>query len=259
MKMWRSGGLVKFRFTPGQWVAIGLLFAGIVFMGWTWFALEPAPPRSQWPSYYPWNPVGGELLFADRGPDAKQTFVFKGWLDAKMPFVPLLSLPYITAVVIWIVVVPFLNALTSSFKRYLTTTVALIVSMALLDLGVWLYHTTVIRDVDPEGWFLGSLVQFIYDGDPLSMNGWPSGHCTWTTVCIVSLWRIRRAIPKTAWILMGWLMLVYPATVMLRQHYLIDVYTGILLGFATYWACMFVIERPRLVPRGEDRFPERKA
>jgi membrane-associated phospholipid phosphatase len=50
----------------------------------------------------------------------------------------------------------------------------------------------------------------------------------------------------------GWLLLVYPATVMLRQHYLIDVYAGVFIGFAVYWAVMFVVERPRLVPRDDD-------
>lgn len=58
-------------------------------------------------------------------------------------------------------------------------------------------------------------------------------------------------LPKTAWILMAWLSLIYPATVMLRQHYLMDVYAGIFVGFTCYWACMFVVERPRLVPRDE--------
>ena len=51
---------------------------------------------------------------------------------------------------------------------------------------------------------------------------------------------------------MLWLALVFPATVMLQQHYLIDVYTGILVGFSCYWACMFVVERPRLAPPDED-------
>jgi hypothetical protein len=30
-----------------------------------------------------------------------------------------------------------------------------------------------------------------------------------------------------------------------------DVYAGIFVGFACYWACMFAVERPRLVPRDE--------
>jgi hypothetical protein len=28
-------------------------------------------------------------------------------------------------------------------------------------------------------------------------------------------------------------------------------YAGIFVGFAVYWACMFIVERPRLVPAGE--------
>lgn len=166
-------------------------------------------------------------------------------------------MPYLTAIVIWIKVIPFLQLVVSSCRRFLTVGLGLIISMALVDLGVWLYHTTVLRDVDPSGMFLGRLVELIYNSDPLAMNGWPSGHCAWTTVSICSLGLIRNVLPKTSWLLMGWLGLVYPATVMLRRHYLIDVHTGILLGFAVYWAVMFVVERPKLVPRVESDWPPR--
>jgi membrane-associated phospholipid phosphatase len=47
---------------------------------------------------------------------------------------------------------------------------------------------------------------------------------------------------------MLWLLLVYPATVMLQQHYLVDVYAGILVGFSSYWGCMLLVERPQLTP-----------
>ncbi len=39
---------------------------------------------------------------------------------------------------------------------------------------------------------------------------------------------------------------------MLRQHYVIDVYAGLFVGFAIYWAVMFAVERPRLVARDDD-------
>jgi len=250
--------LVKFGFTGRQWLIIGLLWLGILFMSWTWGALEPAPPEGEWPSYFPWDPQTQALVFPDTGDHAKQMMVLKGWLDARMPFVPLLAIPYIAAMLIWPIVIPFLGVLVGSYRRYLTLAFALITSMAILDLGMWMYHTKVIRDVDPEGLLGGSLVKVIYEADPMGMGGWPSGHVTWSMVCILALWRMRKAIPKTAWTLIVVLLLVFPATVMLRQHYLIDVYTGILLGFASYWACMFVIERPKLVPRGEETYPRRK-
>ena len=90
-------------------------------------------------------------------------------------------------------------------------------------------------------------------GAMMPFNGFPSGHITWTVIFLISLWRLRHAIPKTAWIIMIWISLVIPATVMLRQHYLMDVYAGIFLGFATYWAVMFVVERPKLAPSMEGR------
>ena len=88
-------------------------------------------------------------------------------------------------------------------------------------------------------------------GNDQPFNGYPSGHCAWTTIGILAMWRLRHRFPKTGWILMAWLCLVYPATVALRQHYLMDVYAGIFVGFACYWACMFAVERPRLEPRDE--------
>lgn len=80
--------IAKFQFTPTQWVVVAAVFLGIFFMGWTWSAIEPAPPKSQWPLFYPWDPETRELLFPDSGPEAKQTFVLKGWVDAKMPSLP---------------------------------------------------------------------------------------------------------------------------------------------------------------------------
>jgi membrane-associated phospholipid phosphatase len=71
-------------------------------------------------------------------------------------------------------------------------------------------------------------------------------------VGICALLRLRKVMPKTAWIMSAWLSLVFPATVMLRQHYLIDVFAGVFVGFAVYWAVMFVVERPKLVPSAGD-------
>lgn len=147
----------------------------------------------------------------------------------------------------------------SSFRRFLTIGFALIFSQLFLDLAYILFQTNVLRDdvTVPDG-FSGWLVTTVW-GNDLPFNGYPSGHCTWTTIAIIALFRLRRVMPKTAWILMGWLCLIYPATVMLRQHYLMDVYAGIFVGFATYWACMFIIERPKLVPSMEPPLGHTKA
>ncbi|MDP3972943.1 MAG: phosphatase PAP2 family protein, partial [Candidatus Nanopelagicales bacterium] len=193
----------------------------------------------------------GELVQPLTGQDPYQTFILRSWLDEKIPFVPLLAIPYISFLVIIPIVTSILTLAFGTFKRFLTYGLALIAAQLLMDLAYWLFQTNVLRDdvTVPDG-FQGFLVETVW-GKDMPFNGYPSGHCAWTTIAIIALFRLRKRIPVTSWILMLWLLLIYPATVMLRQHYLMDVYAGILLGFTCYWACMFIVERPRLVPRDE--------
>lgn len=216
----------------------------------TYLALNFAPGPNRWPAVWAWNPQTHALVSPDTGADATQTFVLKSWADALVPFVPIMALPYLSYLLLVPILTPILNLVAGSFKRFLTVGLALIVAQAFLDLSFWLFQTTVLRTATPPDGILGTLVHLVWGNDQ-PFNGYPSGHCAWTTIAIISLFRLRQRFPKTAWILMPWLALIYPATVMLQQHYLMDVYAGIFVGFATYWAVMFVVERPSLVPSTE--------
>lgn len=259
----------RWQITPRQWVFVVLVFVGVAAVFWTYEAFNFAPPQWRWPTFWAFDPSpgAGHVLHQPYDPtfdpapagtaevaSQTHTFVLRSWLDAKLPFVPLLAVPYLTLFV-GIFLVPFLNLWLSSFRRFLTIGLALIVSQLILDLGYFLFQTEVLRDqaaqdVVAQGGLGGTLVKLVW-GNDAPFNGYPSGHVTWTTIMILSLWRLRKAIPKTAWILMVWFSLIIPATVMLRQHYLMDVYAGLFVGFATYWACMFAVERPRLVSRDD--------
>lgn len=236
--------------SPGQWLWVALVLAAVGLAFSSYELLNGAPAADRWPGYYATRPATGQLLQPLTGPEPYQTLVLKSWLDAKIPFVPLLAIPYLSFLVIVPVVVPLLNLAAGSFRRFLTVGLALIVSQLVLDAAYILFQTYVVRDVRAGDGLGGWLVSQVWGNDQ-PFNGYPSGHCTWTTIGILALWRLRHRLPKTAWVLMAWLCLVYPATVMLRQHYLMDVYAGIFVGFACYWACMFAVERPRLVPRDE--------
>lgn len=240
----------RWDYSRRQWVWVALIILGVVLVFLSYEMLNTAPGSSRWPGYWATDPETGRLAQPDSGPDAYQTFVLKSWLDAKVPFVPWLAVPYLSFLVIVPFVVPGLNLAARSFRRFVTVGLALIVSQLFLDLAYVLFQTEVIRDVEKGDGVSGWLVGMVWGNDH-PFNGYPSGHCTWTTIGILSLWRLRRVFPRTAWVLMAWLSLVYPATVMLRQHYLMDVYAGIFVGFACYWAVMFAVERPRLVPAGE--------
>jgi membrane-associated phospholipid phosphatase len=232
-----------------QWVWVALVLAGVGLAFYSYVLLNAAPPPGRWPGYFAARPTG-QLLQPLTGSEPYQTLVLKSWLDAKIPFVPLLAIPYLSFLVIVPVVIPLLNLAAGSFRRFLTVGLALIVSQLILDVAYFLFQTYVVRDVQAGDGFGGWLVRQVWGNDQ-PFNGYPSGHCAWTTIGILALWRLRHRFPKTGWTLMAWLCLVYPATVALRQHYLMDVYAGIFVGFACYWACMFAVERPSLVPRDE--------
>lgn len=245
-----------------------LAFIGIAITMYTYEALNVAPGQSHWPYFWSFDShdgVGHVLrqpydAAADPAPAGvapapeTHTFVLKSWVDTAMPFVPWLAIPYLSFLVLAPIVGPLLS-LSVSFRRFLTEAFALMISQLVLDVAYILFQTEVLRDtaaqdVVAEGGISGSLVKLVW-GNDAPFNGYPSGHVTWTTITIIALFRLRKVYPKTAWIIMAWMLLIFPATVMLRQHYLMDVYAGIFVGFACYWACMFIIERPKLVPRGE--------
>lgn len=262
--------LPKWRITGRQWMWAVLVFLGIGFVMFTYEKFNVDQPSWQWPTFWAYDPLPepGHVLQQpydpafDPAPSGStqvhpetHTFVLRSWLDAKLPFVPLLAVPYLSFLLLAPVIVPLINLGVSSFRRFVTEGLALIVSQLVLDVGYFLFQTEVLRDqaaqdVVAQGGIGGWLVGMVW-GNDAPYNGYPSGHITWTTITIIALWRLRRVIPKTAWILMAWLCLVFPATVMLRQHYLMDVYAGIFVGFTCYWGSMFLVERPKLVPRSE--------
>ena len=235
---------------PKKVVTIALVYLGIALVFYSYVKMNFAPTGERWSSYYAWDPVTKALVQPLGTDGAYQTFILKSWIDEKIPFVPVLSLPYVSFLVLVPIVVPALNLIARSMKRFLTVGIALIVSQLFLDLAYWLFQTNVPRTAELPSGFFGWTVGWVWGNDQ-PFNGYPSGHCTWTMIAILALWRLRHRFVKTAWILMAWLALVFPATVMLQQHYLMDVYAGIFVGFATYWGVMFLVERPSLVPRDE--------
>ncbi|MEI8080573.1 MAG: phosphatase PAP2 family protein [Actinomycetes bacterium] len=236
--------------TKRQWIWVIVIFIGTGLAFYSYVKFNAIPPKDRWPAFYATDPATGQLVQPLTGADPYQTFVLKSWLDEKIPFVPILALPYISFLVIAPIFVPLFTLAVAGFRRFVTLGVALIASQLILDVAYYLFQTNVLRTATVPDGFLGWMVRQV-QGNDLPFNGYPSGHCTWTTITIIALWRLRKRTPKISWIFMCWIALVYPATVMLQQHYLMDVYAGIFVGFATYWAVMFIVERPKLVPRDE--------
>ena len=249
--------LRPWRLAAWKWAIAVLVFVGIGAALYSFHLLNVAPRVEFWPEVFVVDRSSVSLLQPLSGDGAFQTLVLKGWLDSLVPFVPWMIVPYLAALVIAPIVVPLLNLAVGSFRRFLTVGLALIVGQLFLDLAYYLFQSSVIRDVAAGDGLVGDVIRQMWDFDA-GFNKFPSAHCTWATIALLSLWRLRRRLPVTSWLLMAALVPVFPATVMLQQNYVIDVYAAVFVGFATYWACMFLVERPQLVPSNEAALPGRR-
>ncbi len=170
----------------------------------------------------------------------------KGWLDEKIPVVSIFVIPYVSFHLLAAIVVPLLSLKIGGYKAFLVNGSAIILGQLCLDVAYAFFQTQVPRTPVPgNSPFDWVLVHVVYGNDQ-PLNGFPSNHVTWSVVSILALWRLRHRAPKTSYILGFWFVLIVPATVFLHQHFLIDIYGGIFVGFTAYWGCMFLIEKPSL-------------
>lgn len=172
--------------------------------------------------------------------------VMRGWLDEKLPIIPIFVFPYLSFHLLAAFIVPYISYKIAGIKAFLVNGFAIIVSQLCLDIAYAFFQTEVPRpslsDSSPLNWIL---IHVIW-GNDRPLNGFPSNHVTWSVISIIALWRLRSRIKKTSYLLGAWFLLIIPATVLLGQHFLIDIYGGIFVAFSVYWALVFVIEKPEV-------------
>jgi membrane-associated phospholipid phosphatase len=184
--------------------------------------------------------------FFNKATYSYEPLIMKGWLDQKIPVVSIFVIPYLSFHILAALVVPLLSLRVGGFNAFVINGVAIIIGQLCLDVAYAFFQTQVPRTPvtgnSPFDWIL---VNVVYGNDQ-PLNGFPSNHVTWSVISIIALWRLRIFIPRISWLLMGWFSLILPATVFLHQHFLIDIYGGIFLGFSAYWATMFMVQKPKL-------------
>lgn len=172
--------------------------------------------------------------------------VMRGWLDEKIPLIPIFVFPYLSFHLLAAFLVPYLSYRVAGVRAFLVNGIAIIVSQLVLDIAYAFFQTEVPRPAISDNSTLNWILVHVIWGNDRPLNGFPSNHVTWSVISIIALWRVRRLIKKTAYSLIIWFLLIIPATVLLAQHFLIDIYGGIFVAFSVYWIVAFLIERPDL-------------
>jgi membrane-associated phospholipid phosphatase len=149
-------------------------------------------------------------------------------LDGLIPLVPIFSVPYALAMVFVVGTLAYFVLFTPRVRE---TAYSYTFCLAVSCATYLAFQTTVDRPpVDANSAFTG-LVSFIYANDQ-PYNCFPSLHVSLTVLASL-IWargRRRLAVP-----LAGWVVLVALSTLFTKQHVLLDVLAGAVLGGASFW------------------------
>lgn len=161
-------------------------------------------------------------------------------IDDLIPLVPVFILPYVWSYVFW-AMAPM--AVSKCEKRHFYNFVAAYVTACLFGMLIFIFAPSYM-DREAENLvalagdgFFGKLLQFIYnlDGGALAYNLFPSFHCMLSTLSYLGVMR-RKEIPL--WFRIYSLVmavLIYCATVFTKQHYVVDIFGGVIIAVVFYF------------------------
>jgi membrane-associated phospholipid phosphatase len=171
-------------------------------------------------------------------------------LDARIPFVPLAIVPYLSFFLLmpW-TLFSFLSEREQLYRQMCYS----IIIVCLVSYSIYLlYQTTITRPTVTELGFIDSLVSFVYRIDP-PYSCFPSLHSSISTIIAVHWVRSRS---RTKYLVLFWSVIIIVSTLMTKQHYLLDVVGGITLGIlisAVVARLSGFVGSHQSVPIGEDR------
>ena len=145
-------------------------------------------------------------------------------LDAYIPFVPFFVLPYVSyyAFLLLSALLLVIRRDVAQLNRYLLAT-AMTLATSYLFYGY--YQTHIMRPaVDGSGPLIG-IVRLVYAADN-PYNAFPSLHTSLSTLAALVLW--HRVRPYWAFALWG--ILIVLSTVLVKQHYVLDILSGLALA-----------------------------
>lgn len=216
---------------PALGIAAGLRFG--------WLQLPPRERSGEWLAigiglFGVWG-TGYMLIGAAIDPERYRTF--DGTLENQWPFWPDASLLYLSIHPLFLL--PFV--VISDERRVRALAVA-VVAVLLISFASWtIFPVEMVRPaVDPSAPGFGEYVlRTIQRSDP-SINCLPSTHCAMAALSSLMLYETRSALG--AWMILT-AIVIAAATLLTRQHYLVDVATGALVGGAAF--AMARVSSPR--------------
>jgi membrane-associated phospholipid phosphatase len=154
--------------------------------------------------------------------------VIKIWLDDVLPLVPVFTVPYLLFLPLLFGTIFYFVFFTKYFR--LAT-----YSLAFCQLTACLFfvflQTKIIRPEILTTDVFSQILLTIYANDE-PFNCLPSTHVSLSMVCG---WLWTTLMPKIKWPMYVFVLAICLSTVLLKQHYIPDLVTGVILAFASFY------------------------
>ncbi|MGA2821411.1 MAG: phosphatase PAP2 family protein [Anaerolineales bacterium] len=158
-------------------------------------------------------------------------------LDAALPVVPIFVIPYDSLEpLVYATLIIFLVFRTRVFQ---SACLALISAWLVSYAFYFFLQTEVIRPVLTGTDLLTRMIRDVYAGDN-PFNDFPSLHTSLSTILAIHWFHIDR---RLAIVLAVWTALIVASTVLIKQHYVADVASGLLLALGLSWLYTRVLLR----------------
>jgi membrane-associated phospholipid phosphatase len=174
------------------------------------------------------------LLYPWLNKRAANAHIIKLWIDDWIPLVPIFSIPYI-------LYIPFLAITLGYFvlftELYQAISLSFIFCIGVASIIYFFYQTTVPRPEITGTDVFSKMVLYIYSKDH-PYNCFPSLH---TALSVLSFLYWIQVFPNLKWSMGAFVLSILISTVTLKQHYIPDVISGILLAIASLYVANFIV------------------
>jgi membrane-associated phospholipid phosphatase len=174
------------------------------------------------------------LLYPWLNKRAANAHIIKLWIDDWIPLVPIFSIPYI-------LYIPFLAITLGYFvfftELYQAITISFIFCIGVASIIYFFYQTTVPRPEITGIDFSSQLLRYIYSKDQ-PYNCFPSLH---TALSVLSFLYWIQVFPSVKWSMGAFVLSIVVSTVTLKQHYIPDAISGLILALASFYVSTLIL------------------
>ncbi len=170
-------------------------------------------------------------------------------LDRLVPYVPVFILPYLMTWVLGLMVFAYVLAFRTYDRRVFRALYLAVLAGTLAEFTIWqIFPASISLRVPPEilaqhGW-LGGLTQYAYD-NATPWNVFPSAHISHAAIAWIFAGHFSRPEHRRAFFAV--FVAICLCVVLVRNHYLVDIASGILVTILTYQLVFLPILRSERV------------